>query len=252
MVDKERKFMFDINIFDAPDPDELKDLPPPPPTFSEEELAGAKDMAFEQGRLEGIREQKESREQFIATSLSKIADSFSRLFAAEKIRESVYEKESLRLAIMTLDLLFPLMNERLGREDVLKVIENTLIQNRKTKEISIQIPQGMGDEISTLIDRIRDGEHEETIWRIIENPSFTAGDCILEWSDGGAIRDTTRAAQMIRSNIESLLQERIPPLSEHSQSDVNSQDKKGESPQPNQLAPVSGDDTNGNGHGEKA
>jgi flagellar assembly protein FliH len=228
-MSRDKKFLFDKHIFDAPEPEEIaEDLPPPPPVFSEDELAAAKDMAFEQGRLQGQKEQVESREQFVAVTLDTIAQNFSKLFAAEAIRESIFEKESLRLAIAALDLLSPLVRERLGGDEVRKVIEETLSAHRKTKEIAIRVPQGMKGEIEALVTRIRSDEHEAVLWRVLEDAALSGGDCTLEWSDGGAVRDSVRTARDIRKNLESLLGEPQEPISEIGEGDVSS-DNNGES-----------------------
>lgn len=209
----EKKFLFDVNIFDAPVQEVVEEnLPPPPPTFSEDELAASKDMAFEQGRQKGQREQVESREQYVATSLEKIAQNFSKLFAAETVRESIFEKESLRLVISSLDLLYPSLNAKIGQDEVKKVVEQTLIDHRKTKEIVIKVPEGMKGEIEALIARLRASEHDEVLWRVSEDPTLTDGDCSLEWGDGGAVRDSVKTARSIRRNIEALLGDPQPAL----------------------------------------
>lgn len=221
----EKKFYFDVNIFDAPEKDEVDEhLPPPPPTFSEEELAAAKDIAFEQGRQQGQKEQREARETDIAQTLAVIAENFSRLFAAETMRENIFEKEAPRLTVAALDLLFPLLNEKLGHQEVYRVIEKTLIDHRKTKEITITVPAGMKGEIETLISRIRAAEHEEALWRVSEDPALSAGDCTLEWSDGGAIRDSVRTARDIRRNIEAVLGETMPKTADLNDSDMAKSD----------------------------
>lgn len=228
MDQNDRKFYFDVNIFDAPPKEEaVEDLPPPPPpppTFSEEELGAAKDIAFEQGRQQGQREQREARETEIAQTLAIIAENFSRLFAAETVRENIFEKESPRLAIAMLDLLFPVLNDKLGHDEVRKIIEKTLIAHRKTKEITISVPTGMKGETETLISRIRSAEHEEALWRVNEVPSLSAGDCMLEWSDGGAVRDSVRTARDIRRNIEAVLGESLPETVDLSDSDLAESD----------------------------
>jgi hypothetical protein len=180
-VDKERKFLFDVNIFDAPEKEDVaEDLPPPPPVFSEDELSAAKDMAFEQGRQQGQKEQIESREQFVAITLDKIAQNFSRLFAAETLRENIFEKESLKLAILMLDLLFPTLTQKLGSDEVMSVVEKTLSSHRKTKEIMINVPTGLAGEVEALITRLRENEHDAVLWRVIENPSLSQG--IAHWN----------------------------------------------------------------------
>lgn len=230
-MQQDKKFLFDVNIFDAPPKEEIPvDLPPPPPTYSEEELSVAKDVAFEQGRQQGQKEQVESREQFVAVTLDKIAQNFSHLFAAETVRESVFEKEALRLAVETLDRLFPLLTEKMGRAEVRSVIEKTLTAHRKTKEIVVRVAPGMRGEIDAMITRIRADEHEAVLWKVIEDTALTQGDCALEWGDGGAVRDSVRAAADIRRNIEKILGETVPVSadigdSEPAISDVLSIDK---------------------------
>ncbi len=220
-MDKERKFLFDVNIFDAPEKEEIaEDLPPPPPVFSEEELSAAKDMAFEQGRQQGQKEQIESREQFVALTLDKIAQNFSRLFAAETLRENIFEKESLKLAVLTLDLLFPSLTQKLGVDEVMAVVEKTLASHRKTKEIVINVPTGLAGEVEALITRLRENEHDAVLWRVLENAGLSQGDCTLEWSDGGAVRDSLEAAKAIRANIEAMLGETVAPPALRGHSEV--------------------------------
>lgn len=222
-MEPDKKFLFDVNVFDAPPKEEIdEDLPPPPPTFSEDELAAAKDVSFEKGRQQGQKEQIESREQFVAQTLAVIAENFSKLFAAETVRESIFEKEALKIAIATLDVLFPSLNEKIGHDEVLKVVEKTLSDHRKTKEISISVPEGLKGELETLITRIRANEHDEVLWRVSEDPKLSQGDCDLEWSDGGAVRDSIRAARQIRQNLVGLLGHPVAILgdSEEDRSDV--------------------------------
>lgn len=220
-MEPDKKFFFDVNIFDAPEKDEVvEDLPPPPPTFSEDELAAAKDVAFEQGRQQGRREETESREQKVAALLGKIADDFSHLFAAEQVRENIYEKESLKLTLKALDLIFPSLNEKIGHAEVQKIIEKTLIDYRKKKEISIFVPASMKGDIEALISRIRENEHEEVLWRVIEEATLSPGDCRMEWSDGGAVRDSRKTARDIHKNIEALLGGPQEDISEIDDSDI--------------------------------
>ncbi len=221
-MSNDKKFYFDMNIFDAPPKEEIvEDLPPPPPVFSEDELAAAKDMSFEQGRQQGQKEQTESREQYVAVTLDTIAQNFSKLFAAETVREAVFEKESLRLAISLLDLLYPSFDQKVGADEVRKVIEKTLTDHRKTKEITVRVSSGLKGEIEAMITRIRREEHEEVLWRVVEDPDLAPGDCMLEWSDGGAVRDSVRTARDIRKNLEFLLGSPQERISEIGQSDVS-------------------------------
>jgi hypothetical protein len=112
----------------------------------------------------------------------------------------------------------------LGHNEVYKVIEKTLSDHRKTKEIKISVPIGFKGEIETLISRIRAGEHEDVLWRVSEDTTLSPGDCTLEWSDGGAVRDSVRIARDIRRNIEAILGQAVPQITDLSDSDMANSD----------------------------
>jgi hypothetical protein len=59
---------------------------------------------------------------------------------------------------------------------------------------------------------------------VTEDPSLPAGDCTLEWSDGGAVRDSLRTARDIRRNIEALLGQTLPKTVDLSDSDMANSD----------------------------
>jgi hypothetical protein len=100
----------------------------------------------------------------------------------------------------------------------MSVMEKTLHAHKKTKEILIHVPAGLGAEVETLIAGIRVNENEEALWRVVEDASLAPGDCRLEWADGGAVRDSVRAARDLRKNMESLhgeAQEHVSEIKAH-------------------------------------
>ncbi len=199
---KNKKYFFNLNDFNEPDPDDLEDEEPPPPTFSEEELATAKKEAYEQGKTDGLAESKASRDQYIASLLSQISNNFSQLFNAEQQREQIFENEAIILAMSAFKKVFPILNEHKGLDEVKAVLLSTLKQFENQSAILIEVhPEDVAD-----ID-----VHLKTMSPSFENISvmpseqLTKGSCNMKWKDGGALRNSEQVSQKILSYLEETL-----------------------------------------------
>ncbi len=213
-MNENNKFLFDLNNFDAQRIEEAsnidltepeEELPPPPPTFSEDELESAKIMAHEKGRQEGFTEERQSREEKIKTVLENIAKNFSDVFASEHYRERQYEEESLKLSLAVLDALAPTLEKHLGRETIQKIITENIKKQSKSAEIVIEVS---ADNLLSINDAIGDiwaDDEDAPKYKIIENSELDQGACNIQWQDGGVIRNPERTAEMIKTEIETLL-----------------------------------------------
>lgn len=185
---KAQKFMFDLHCFDDGYVEEPEIVVPPPPTFSEDELAAAKAEAYAQGKKDGLEEARLSREKFVADQLQKIAKDFAALFAAESVREALFESESVRLARTAFARIFPALNQRHGLEEVNRVVAAALENCRGLPEIVIEIHPDYVEDVRQHIAKAADPLSAGGICRIAGNDSLAAGDCRLSWQDGGCVR----------------------------------------------------------------
>lgn len=203
-VDKNRKFLFDLNIFDDRYIEEDEDAPPPPPMFSEQELADARAEAFEKGRKEGLRESAASRAEFVARQMERIVASLPRLFEAESRRDAVYERESLVLATAILARLFPDLNRVHGFSEIRAVIADVLREHAGQAEIVIEVPEdvadGVREQISGALPRM-----SNTRVQVNGKADLAPGACEMFWKDGGAARDAAAMAARIGERIARML-----------------------------------------------
>jgi len=199
-----RKFLFDVNNFDEPDaPD--PDAPPPPPTFSEEELAGARKIAFEEGRKTGLGEAAASREKTVSALIQTIAGHFTTLFDAEKERAARFEAEVLLLTKAIFEKLFPALNEAHGLDEVNRVIASVLENQRHQREIVIEVNAEFVNDISALSEHIVKSLHGAGAVTVAANDFLARGDCRMNWNDGGAERSATTLATEIRKTLDEAL-----------------------------------------------
>ena len=208
------KFLFDLNNFDAPEEEEIieeeiEDIEPPPPTFSEEELETAKAVAHAAGRNEGLQEERERRELFVAETLKKISDNFSNLFAAEMYREKQYEEEALRLGLQIIEMIAPSLNNRLGQEALKGALKDVLKSQSEHTEIIIEVTPDTASDIDTLVDSIWPDKDNAPRYKILANSDLEKGACKLSWKDGGMVRNPSKIANDIKTAIEALLVEQV-------------------------------------------
>jgi len=212
-LDSNKKFLFDLNNFDTAEVEEeevveeiiKEDLPPPPPTFSEDELESSKIIAHEKGRLEGVKEERNKREESVKEILQEISKNFSSLFSAEQIREKKYEEESLNLGLALIDALAPTLEKNLGVDTLKTVITDTLQHQSKKAEIRIDVAPDNVSEISHAIESIWPEKEDMPKYKVLGNNDLNDGGCEITWKDGGMIRDPAKTADEIRKKIEALL-----------------------------------------------
>lgn len=201
-----KKFLFDIHVFDeeGKDLNALPDLPPPP-MFSEGELAQAHADGFAQGKKEGLAEAAASREQFIARLLETISAHFQTLFAAEHMREKEYEHESARLALTILNKIFPVLNEQVGQEELKKAIVDILGQSAGKGVIEIEVAEDCAGEIDALLRRKWPEGEKAPAYTVKGRADLKTGACRMIWADGGAVRSPAVIAEKMKERLIALL-----------------------------------------------
>lgn len=203
MSSEGRKYFFDLNNFDSnaiPEPEE--DLPPPPPVFSEEELAGAQKISFEEGRIAGHQEEKQSREQYIATQISELNTQILSLILAEQIREKKFEQEVVYLCHALLEKVFPALTARQGTEEIESILAR-VIAKQPLSQIHIEVPTDDVKEVQKHLSALKDIEPDRL--HIIGASDLTKGSCRMKWQDGGAIRDYEALATAVFAELDGVL-----------------------------------------------
>lgn len=229
-----KKFLFDLNSFDEPEPVDPADLIP---TFSEEQLAAARAEGFTEGKAEGTRVAVQSREQLTANTLRAISESFTMLFAAEYDREKIYEQEAVRLTHETLRKIFPVLNSRFGRNEIEQVILSVLHSSARRASITIEVSTDDAQSIETLLASHWTDPETAPRYRILAQKDLHPGQCRLGWEDGGAVRDADALAQKVADALAALFDKTGPAavpegVSTPQNNAINEQDMGESAPSP--------------------
>lgn len=225
--DPSKKFLFDLHDFSNPNAAEEIEEEAPPPVFNEAELDAARQEAHAQGRQVGLDEAAASREQLIANMLRNISESFSKLFAAEHIREQQFEHESVKLTSEMLEKVFPALNQKIGQEEIQNMVLGVLNTHSGQESIRIEIAPSVKSDIEELLkahmEAHQSGHEKQPRYKIIEKEDLEEGECRMLWDEGGAIRSTHQIIEEIGQEFEKLLPS--PPQKE--QEDLPAEENSG-------------------------
>ena len=154
------------------------------PTFSEEDLDVAKQIALKQGIQEGKAEVMTGIEREINLSLDTISLKLGSLMQVHKEWTEAVNKDTLKLAHAIMKKLAP----RLTRNGELIEVERTITHafefiNNQPK-VTIQVPQHLNLPLQDKINIISSRGNFDGQVILVVNDELAAGDCRITWDSG--------------------------------------------------------------------
>lgn len=179
---KPKKFLFNTRDFSEQGMEiERKaslNTPPPPPSFSEAELDDARREGHRNGYNEATREHKESLERKAMQVMEEISRQLQNMITSESFRQARYEHDALKLALVLLEQLYPVLQERLAGDQLIYDAQILLAEARGQDDITMRVHPEMMHALSERFAGI-DGV------KIISDASLQIHDITLKWPHGG-------------------------------------------------------------------
>lgn len=200
---KMEKFLFDTEFevgdedWDKEEVEEVEEAPDPNtlPRYSEDEMQAALLQVREKNRSEGhetgLAQAREETATFASLELVKIGKQIERLAAAEANNIDMAQHEATGLALSVGRRLANVLIERHPLEFAEEMITETLnhmTEALRESKITIRVASCLAEPLTSHIGTItaKTGFTGQMI--ILEEQGFGAGDCRVEWANGGAER----------------------------------------------------------------
>jgi len=208
------KFLFDtsFDVDDAPAAEaaaqeaaNVEPVPPPAPSFSEEELAAAREEARAEGRAEGEAAVRASLEQAAVMTLGRLAGALPGL--ARQIEEGFVRNARLMLeaSVAALGRLAPELSRRGGLIEVEGLLQQTVRDLRDESRIVVRLNDQLLDRLSARLDHVARSTGFEGRIVLLADDEIAVGDCRIEWADGGVERITSRVWAEIEAAVKRAL-----------------------------------------------
>ena len=213
-----RKFTFD-NDFDAPrmapkpEPEVMiEDLPPPPPpapTFSEAELeaavAEARKAALAEGQSKGKADTTAQTERQTAAALTMIGTHFAKIEGEVQAAVDELRETTIAVSLAMVRRLFPEFARQHGLEEVKELLGRCLDTLRTEPRFTVKVASGQAEALQGEVEALAKSRGFEGRIVVAADESLKPGDCRIEWSQGGMIRNADEIWKAIEAAMEQAL-----------------------------------------------
>lgn len=207
-----RKYMFDRDFSPQAPPEreqaeEIEEVveEPPPPSFSEDELNMARDLAFDQGRQQGRAEAEESLAATVVQALETLAGAMDDLAARQHLANEETQRAAIDLAMVVLRKMLPAACRVHAFDEVIGTIEEVIGTILDEPRLIVRVAEPLVAPVRERLEPLALDHGFEGRVVVQAAPRLAAGDCRIEWADGGAERNQARLMADIEARVAQAL-----------------------------------------------
>lgn len=198
-----RKFMFD-NTFDM---DEDIDGPRKPPTFSEADVAAAREEAFAEGQQAGRAEVIRGLEQACELSFKTIAGNLEKLLSQHTAYIEEVTRKALTATAAVCRKILPIMSQRHALQEIEGFIVECLGIVIEEPRVVVRVPDKIVEKMRERIDALASGHGFAGKVVLLGDDAMGPEDCTVLWADGGAEKNGARLWDEVNEAIDRRLKD---------------------------------------------
>jgi len=177
------------------------------PTFSEEDLNAAKQIALKQGIQEGKAEVMSGIEREISSSLDTISLKLESLMQVHKKWTEAINKDTLRLAHAIMKKLAPQLTINNELNEVEHTIKHAFEFIDKQPKVLIQISQHLKNPLQEKIDLVTSRANFDGEVILFGNSELAGDDCRIKWDSGEMERSMSTTWDQIDKIVDRVIAE---------------------------------------------
>ncbi|HEY1096760.1 MAG TPA: FliH/SctL family protein [Alphaproteobacteria bacterium] len=180
-------------------------LVPPPVMFDEDTLTAARKEAYSQGLAAGLAQAEQSQQQIMLGLVDRIGHKLAMLLEQEENRTQQAQSMALRATMHIVKKFWPRMQNLFGQKDIEDFIANSLAENNDETRIVLRVNDSELDVIAAQLPRLKELQGFQGKVITLADDSVQAGDCKMEWADGGAEKLGRHTMQQVEQLLDRLL-----------------------------------------------
>lgn len=177
----------------------------PEPVYSQADLDNAREEALHQGLQQGAGEAKGSIESTLTSLVDSAIASIDLMLAAEHTRNVTAKEIALNTTMATIKKIWPQVLQRLGQDFVETTIRQSMESNPEESRIVIRVHDTMLDPIVKRLPQLQEQQAFAGKVIVLSDTGVMAGDCKVEWADGGMERISRNLSLQLDSALERIM-----------------------------------------------
>lgn len=171
----------------------------------EQRIAEAREAGHSEGFGAGQSAAKEMIETEIAATLAVVGERLETLLGSHVESQAKLERQAVQLSLSLANKISAAAIARYPHAELEALVAECLEICREEKRLVIRVADSLSDETARRCEDLKTRSSFLGDLIIIGDPAITPGDCIVEWADGGAERQSDHTV----GEIERLVQEFI-------------------------------------------
>jgi len=208
------KFSFDTS-FDSPTPldeSEIEATLPPPPVFTEADMARARAEGVAEGQALGLTQTTATLEAQQAAALEKLTACLAEIAPAYGTALDTARQEALSIVRAVIAKTVP----EIARENAFALIETAIISIMPKlidePRAVIRVGDNLLDPLQDVIDEIKRKAGYSGDIILLSEAAFGPADCTVEWADGGAEYNQDEIWRDVNDAMDRYFAESAPPV----------------------------------------
>jgi flagellar assembly protein FliH len=183
----------------------VEEAPPPPPTYSQEDLDRAREEGRKAGRDEATRDMASAIEQRLADTLAAIDGRITTLFSAYEQDKEEHNRDAVGVATVIVRKLFPALNMDKAMTEIEHMIVEAMKRTSSTHTLIVRVPEDMLPQVQDKVTQLASLRGREGALNVIADETMSLGDVAVEWEGGGMVRDI----QLIWREIDEIIERNL-------------------------------------------
>jgi len=168
----------------------------------ERRIAETRDAALKEGRAEGERATRATIEAETNRSLTAVLAQVQKMQAAMSSEFDAIHAHAVKVAVTVAERLSQEFLRREPLSEIETLVSDCLSHLSQTPSIVVRLNDALADEAQTRLEAIAVAKNFGGQISVIGDASVAAGDCRLEWAEGGITRDFQATLASIQDAID--------------------------------------------------
>jgi flagellar assembly protein FliH len=180
------------------------------PAYTSQDMQRARADGIALGRAEAIAEYEieRERERRLQNTLDAVAESFAELLAKSTQAAEEAGRDALVIAGAVARKLLPRLYRERACSEIEGFVESILARIQDEPTVTVRMSPSLVAELAPGIEAAMAAGGRERRLRVAGDAAVAEGDCRIEWSGGGIIRDQT----LLWREIDALMAEYVGPV----------------------------------------